>query len=555
MMWKYVAAGVWLSLFGAASSSVVAAEKPADSVFVNGHVYTVDTSHPWASAVAIRAGRFVYVGDDRSARRYVGKTTRVIDLRGRMAMPGIHDAHSHILWAGLAAKYGCKLPPGAFGAVQIGALRECEQRLRPGGWLEAGMFTTDQFPEGRPDRKYLDEAFPDRPVFLHEMTAHNGLANSRALALAGIDSATANPAHGTIVRDADGRVTGELIETATAIVSKHIPPASAEQVRTALDWAVKTCNRFGITSLQEASGSEVLLAALRDMEQARALTLSVAVHIMWGSRTFQRTSDEDALALIQRRAAYKSDHVDVDNIKIWLDGTPTGPYYTYAGVDPVTHAPQLDHVLVAPDVLREAVTRFDAAGLRVKMHVAGAGAAHVALDAIEAARKTNGNSQRRHELAHTALVLPEDMDRMRRLNVTGEMSPALWQVTEYLGNPPEKAWPFKTLANHGVLMTVGTDWVVTDEPNLFPPLQGLLEHGDESIDLPLAVRMYTLNGAIAAGVEKDRGSIEAGKRANFIVLDRNLFEIPAAKIGATRVLSTVFEGNVVYSSNEGALTQ
>jgi hypothetical protein len=233
---------------------------------------------------------------------------------------------------------------------------------------------------------------------------------------------------------------------------------------------------------------------------------------------------------------------------MWIDGSPTPPYFTQADVDEHNQV-ELSRILIAPEKLNEMVTRFDQAGIKVKMHVAGAGAARVALDAIEAARKANPQSSIRHELGHTNLVTGQDIPRFRQLNVVAEMSPSVWHLYgRTLGDPPQPAWQFRTLLEHGVLMTVGTDWVVTPTPNLFPGLQGMLLRGDESIDLPSALRMLTINGAIALGWEKTQGSLEPGKLANFIVLDRNLFEVPATDVSETSVLKTVFEGKVVYEA-------
>jgi hypothetical protein len=529
---------------------------PADTVHVNGRVYTVNESTPWAQAVAIRNGRFVYVGDDSHAREFVGPSTELVNLQGRFVMPGIHDAHSHLLWAGLTAKFGCKLPGGAFGQPQIAALRKCAASLRPEEWLVGGLFSPDQFPGGKPHRKYLDEAFPDRPVYLSESSLHNGLANSRALELAGINAATPNPHNGMIVRGPDGQLTGELVEAAIRMVKKQIPAPSPEQVRSVLEWAVGVANRSGITSIEEPSGDEVLLQGLQDLESRRVLTLDIAVYLMWGGQTFQSTSDSEVQTLIERRKKYQSAHVHPDGVKIWLDGAPTPPYYTEADLDPITKTARPEHLAIAPDQLNEAVRRFDAAGLQLKMHVAGAGAARVALDAIEAARKANLRSTVRHQLAHNNLIALEDMDRMKKLNATAEMSPALWQIMgATLLNPPQKAWQFKSLKARGMLMTMGTDWGLLDEPNLFPPLQGTLAHGDESIDLPFAIKMATLNGAVAVGAERDRGSIQVDKQATFIVLDRDLFAVKPADVGATKVLTTVFEGRVVYSADGGDRAQ
>jgi predicted amidohydrolase YtcJ len=534
--------------------ALACAEPPADSVWRNGRIHTVDEARPWATAVAISDGRFVYVGDDAGAARYIGATTRVVDLTQRLVLPGFHDAHGHLLMGSLAARVQCRIPPGEFGDSQISALRGCEKKLGPEDWLVAGMFSTSQFPDGKPDRRHLDAAFPNRPVFLHEMTAHNGLVNTKALEIAGVDTDTPDPFGGKFVRDATGRVTGELIETATAPFRKLFPKVSLEQRRDALAWAIRLYNRWGVTSIQDAMSDLPLLEALQDLEQRGLLTADVETHLLWGSKTFLVTNDAETDALIDGRSKFRSRHVEVDNIKILIDGTPTAPYYTEAGVDAATHAPRLEHVLVPPDQLRNAVIRFDEAGMRVKMHVAGAGAAHVALDAIEAARRANPTGTRRHELGHTNLVLESDMDRMRALNVTGEMSPTVWHLYgPTLGNPPMRAWQFRTLSAKGVMMTVGSDWPVSTEPNLFPALQGLLFHGDESIDLASALRMVTINGAIASGKQRERGSIETGKRANFIVLTKNIVDGPMNEIEHAAVASTVFEGVVVYDQDSAPM--
>lgn len=524
----------------------LAHSETADSVYLNGDIFTVSNAQPWAQAVVIKDKRFVFVGANEGARKYIGKDTEVVDLQGKMAMPGLHDAHTHLLWAGQSLLYWCDVPGGPIGSELIAALKECAKGLKKDQWLIAGLYFSEQFPDARPDRKYLDKIFPDTPVFMYESSVHNGLVNSRALEIAGVDESTPAPLGGELIKDDTGRLTGELVEAATALVTGHIPSyTSVENIR-ALQKAVQLNNEYGITSVQDASGNRELLETLSRLEHDGKLTLDVAVHLMWGSPKFNKEPAAEVDELIADHEKYQSAHVNTDNIKMWLDGTPTGPYFTQADIDQNNQV-ESERLLIPPNSLNDAVARFDKSGLKVKMHVAGAGAAHAALDAIEYARRRNSPSLIMHDLAHTGLVTEADMDRMRELNVVGEMSPALWQtVGGYLGDPPQRVWQFRTLSDKGVLLTIGTDWVVTPTPNLFPALEGLLDYEDESLDLISAIRALTINGAISTGRGDIMGSIEPGKLANMIVLDRNIFEIQRQEISETGVDMTLFEGHRVY---------
>ena len=195
--------------------------------------------------------------------------------------------------------------------------------------------------------------------------------------------------------------------------------------------------------------------------------------------------------LINNRKQFASEHVNVDFVKMWIDGSPTPPYFTEGGIDLETEKVDLKNILIAPAELNNFVVRLDKMGIKIKMHVAGAGAAHVALDAIAAARQANPRSGIIHELGHTNLLIPSDFPRMKDLNVSGDMSPTIWHLYgPTLGNPPLPAWQFRTLHENGVLMTIGTDWPVTDEPNVFPAIQALLDRGYESLGLACRTEQF-----------------------------------------------------------------
>lgn len=175
----------------------------------------MDDSRPWAQALAVDGGRLVFVGDDQGVEQYIDPDTEVIDLDGRMVMSGIHDAHTHLLWAGLTLNYGCQFPSDVTFDAMLAKLKECAAGRPEGEWLVAGLFSYDQFPANKPHRSYLDEVFPDTPVYLREGTFHHALVNSKALELAGIDENTPAPYGGEIPGDKAGRLTGELVETAS----------------------------------------------------------------------------------------------------------------------------------------------------------------------------------------------------------------------------------------------------------------------------------------------------------------------------------------------------
>lgn len=533
-------------------NSVICSAQTADMVYVNGRIYTVNEKQPWAQALAIKGDRFAYVGDNKTAKTHIGASTKVIDLQGRMAMPGIHDAHTHLLWAGLQLNYGCQFPDKAGVKQMLSKLKECEKLLKQDEWLVAGLFYASQFPHNKPNKKYLDEVFPDRPIYLQEGTFHHALVNTRALELAGISKGTPDPFGGKLVRDEQGELTGELVEMATTLVTPLLPKNSAQRNLDAVRWAVEKNNEYGITTVQDASGTIETLETLNALDKEGTLTLRVATHLIWGTPKFDGFDRKRQEQLINDRQQYASGHILVDFVKMWIDGSPTPPYFTEAGVE--NDEVNLQHILIPPKDLNTMVIKLDRMGIKIKMHVAGAGAARVALDAVEAARGANPDSHLRHELGHTNLVTPQDIPRMSQLNVVGDMSPSVWHLYgRQLGKPPQDAWEFKTLLDHGVVMTVGTDWAVTAAPNIFPALEGMLQREEQSIDLVSAIKTMTINGAISLGWEDTSGSIEAGKYADFIVLDRNLFDIPLTDIGETRVLKTVFEGETVYQSRSAKL--
>ncbi len=522
-----------------------------ETLFWNGRIYTVDAGQPWAEALLVRDGRIAAVGPLERVGAVARPGCTREDLRGRFVMPGIHDAHIHLLWSGLKFRSECRLRPGAGARDIVEDLCTCAKCLggRLSGWIVGGEVNPNLFAPGTLDRAFLDEAFPEAPVYLYDYSIHHAFVNSRALAAAGIDATTADPYGGRIVRRAgSSEPTGELVERATWAVKRAIPPYPDEVYRDAVIWAVGMANRFGITSVQEASAALPELQALAEMERRRALSVRVAAHLVWQEESFGGGKSRDELErLIATREEFASEHVRTDFVKCWLDGAPLPPHFTHCGIDPETGDVDYSKLLISEDELFEGLQRFDREGVTLKIHCGGEGAVRIALNAIERVRDKQ-QSGITHEIAHAGFVHPQDLPRLAPLNAVAEMSPAIWhyQGPEFAGLAA--GFKFRSLRRAGATMTIGSDWIITPDPNLFPALQGILERGAESVDLADAIEMMTLNGARATARDAQSGSLAPGKWADFIVLDRNLFEIPASAVGETRVLQTYFEGRRVFDA-------
>lgn len=520
----------------------------ADVIYTNAEIYTQDPERPWAKAVAIRDDKILAVGSDREIENFINAETEFVDLQGKMVMPGIHDAHTHLEWSGIFMHHECTLPENANPELIVEVLKRCDAR-RPGGWITAGLYSPFVFDEAQVSNKFLNEAFPNTPVYLTDYSVHHGLANAKALELAGINENTSDPDGGIIVRDpVSGVATGEVVETATSLVQRVIPAYDRDVYHDALKWAVQICNQYGITSVQEASATRRELEILNELDSKDELGLRVSAHLVWQYEHFADARLDEIRLLRQERARYQSPRVDTRFIKFWLDGAPLPPNFTHSDLDEAGEV-EAGKLLYSQDELNKIVASLDRQGLVAKMHVAGKGAARTALNALEYTRRTNGDSGLLHELAHAGFVHDKDMARMKELGAVAELSPAIWQLNLPGLDLASNAFMFRSLQANEVPMVVGSDWIIIPTPNLFPALEGMLLRQEESIDLVTALAAMTINGARVTRQDHLIGSIEPGKYATFIVLDRNLFKIPVDEISETSVEMTVFEGRVVYRAN------
>ena len=548
-------------------------ESPADLILNHAQIRTPTG---WVEALAIRQGIIVAVGDDAALEGYRGKATRVLDLHGETVLPGLHDLHVHPMYAGSTARQ-CRIPQGSGLGETQALLKQCATRAGQDQWVVGGQWDAPAL--GRiPDRRDLDEVSAGHPVYLEDTSGHSVWVNSKALALSGVTRSTANPPGGIIERDSSGEPTGILRESATALVSEHIPKPTVEELRSALKSSLDAMLSFGITSYTEAavgfvSGPDRELEAYAQLADAGEIRQRVVLCITWSP------NDPDSERAIEMRNFYARSNIAPKCVKIFLDGVPTDSH-TAAMLGPYAQpipgrndrAARYGLLLVKQDVLNAAVTRFDRMGLTVKFHAAGDAAVRAGLDAIAAARKANGFSSQMHNVGHCTFVDPADIARARSIGATFEVSPYLWgptpintAITAAVGPVViRRVWPVREMLAAGALVVPGSDWSVVPSVNPWPAIETLVTRrspeggpesfgGDESISLSEAINLFTDNASRQEGMADRVGRIDVGMLADVIVLDRNPYRIPVSNVHGTKVLMSFIGGELAYAAGDSTV--
>jgi len=557
-----------LALLAVTPCSAAAAAEPASLILRDGHIRTASG---WVASMAVRNGVIVALGTSQDLQALSSPGTRVVDLAGATVLPGLSDVHVHPLFAGLMEQR-CKISQGSSLAQTRTAVKACIGKAEPDAWITGGQWDAPAL-GGVPNRAVLDRIAPRQPVYLEDTSGHSAWVNSRALQIAGITRTTANPEGGIIERGPGGEPTGILRESATELVSRHIPKPTPETTRAALQWSLREMLSFGITSYTEAAvgfaaGAERELQAYADLADANVIKQRVTLCITWAPG---QPETDQAIAV---RNLYARNRVSPSCVKIFLDGVPTDSH-TAAMLEPYTgsihgredEASKRGMLLVNQDVLNAAVTRFDQMGLTVKFHAAGDAAVRAGLNAIEAARKANGFSGLMHNVGHCTFVAREDIARARAIGATFEVSPYLWgpspindSITEAVGDDViRRVWPVREMLESGALVVPGSDWSVVPSVNPWIALETLvtreLPGGSaksfgkaEAITLPQALDLFTVNAARQARQSNLVGRIEVGMAADLVVVDRNPYEIPATQIHEVRVRQTYVAGEAVFDA-------
>ncbi len=541
---------------------------PADLVLTGGVVHTFDAARSRADAVAIRDGRIVAVGPAADVRRFTGPATRTVDLGGRLVLPAFHDAHVHPMSAGVELGQ-CNLNDLPSAAATLDAIRACAAGNERRPWLIGGGWLLTTFPAGQPRRQELDAITGNVPAAFSSSDGHTVWVNSAALAAAGITRATRDPEAGRIDRDARGEPTGLLREGATDLVSRVIPATTPEEYEAGLVRALAQMNRYGIVSFQEASAREPMVDAYRAV--ARQGRLTARAHLSLYADPRQDATQVDRF--VAARTAVVEPGLTAGAVKIFVDGViEAATAYVIEPYLPVKgEAPARPRGLpnFTDQALAALVTRLDREGFQTHMHAIGDAGIRQGLDAIEAAARTNGARDRRPHIAHIQLFHPADISRFATLGVVANMQP-LWAyrdsfittLTEPRLGPERSKWlyPFRALQTAGARLAGGSDWSVSSV-NPLDAIEVSVTRKDvgaaddtpawlpeQRLDLETAIAAYT-SGSAYVTFEDESGSLETGKLADLIVLDRNVFEGPARQIHDARVLWTLLEGREVFRAD------
>jgi hypothetical protein len=563
----------------------------AQLVFAGGAVYTADGSRRRmvqatagdgspASSVAVVGGRIEAIGSagDPLIQELIGPATEVIDLRGRALLPGFQDAHVHPAFAGVTM-IGCNLMGAASLDDALARIAAYARQHPEREWIAGSGWRMEWFPGGTPDRQMLDRVTGGRPAYLSNRDGHGAWANTRALELAGLDACTPDPADGRIEREADGAPQGTLHEGAATLVGDLVPELTFDERLAGLLLAQEHMHARGITAWQDAIvgdylGSPDPLPVYLAAAASGQLTARVEGALWW-----DRARDGSQLPdILARRERGRGPRFRANTVKIMQDGVAENftagmlePYHDPTGCHP--HGSGLSYV--DPVALLGYVTQLDALGFQVHLHAIGDRAVREALNAIEAARTANGWTDNRHHVAHLQVVHPDDVRRFAELDVTANMQ-GLWAAHEpqmdeltipFIG--PERTarqYAFGDLLRAGARLAAGSDWAVSSANPLRAihvavnrSLQGATGTEAEpflpgqSLELDEALAAYTIGSAYVNHLDDETGTIEVGKLADVVVLDRDPFEAPKSEIGSTSVLATFVQGEPVYLPTAGGV--
>ena len=534
---------------------------PITSAVVNARVWTGDSALPWAEALAVRGDTLAAVGTNADIRGLASGVTP-IDAGGRLVLPGFIDTHVHFLLGGLRLA-SVQLRDARTRDEFVSRIKAFAATVPAGTWITGGDWDHSLWGGDLPSRDWVDAATPNHPVWINRLDGHMSLANSAALKAAGVTRATGDMAGGEIVRSANGEPTGLLKDNAMALVDKVAPEPSPEMRRRALAAAMRYVAERGVTTVHDMSTG----AAWDDMalyaERRKANSLQTRIYSMVPLAQWERLRDVVARREFGGADGLGDDWLRIGGLKGFVDGSLGS--HTAAFNEPFKDAPADRGLLVnTPDDLYRWISGADKAGLHVMVHAIGDRANGLLLDTFARVGTENGRRDRRFRIEHAQHLAPRDITRFAALNVIASMQPyhaiddGRW-AEKYIGERINTTYAFRSLIDAGATIAFGSDWFVAPPT----PLEGIYAAvtrrtldaknpagwvPQQKITVAEAVRAYTANAAFASFDETRKGTLSKGRLADFVMLERNIFDIAPEEIAAVRVRMTIVGGKSVFDS-------
>lgn len=542
----------------------------ADAVIRHAQVYTVDVARPWAEAIAIKNDRIAWVGDEKAAQSYIGPSTKVVDARGKLVLPGFIDSHFHVLLGG---------NPDVLRIENGDSLAEIQRQVKEFAkkrpeltWIEVEGWNYSAFPNGTlPTWKDLQGLTGGRPAFLVAYDYHTIWMNREALKAFGITRKTDNVIFAEKLEkdpktgEPTGIVTGfgstGLSEDAEAELRKHLPSHADGQVERGVQWNMNQAVKVGITTVVDPQSYLEDLDIFERLRKEGKLPARLQVALFHRRGTTEATLQQFDAA----RQKYNDDWLRVSAVKLYIDDVIEP--HTAAMLQPYADRPDTNGELdYPPDEFKEVVARLDRMKFQVFIHSIGDRGIRTALDAIEYAENQNGPRDRRHEMIHIECLNEKDIPRFKQLGVIACMQPRhcapdiTGQWAKAVGPARWKyAWAFRSLRDSGATLAFASDWNVAEMDPLIGIYTALTRKGldgnpdggwvpEQTVDLETAIRAYTINGAYANFVEQNRGSIAKGKYADLVMISDDLFKISADKIKDAKVIWTMVGGKEVWKA-------
>ncbi|MBA7650518.1 N-substituted formamide deformylase [subsurface metagenome] len=529
----------------------------ADLVLLNGSVWTVNPDQPWAEAVAVKEDKILEVGSTSEIRKVVGNETKIIDLNGDLVLPGFIDSHTHFLDGGFSI-LSIDLRDVKSKEEFVDRIKRRAGELEKGEWILNGNWDHQSFdPPELPRKEWIVDAALHNPVCINRYDGHMVLANSRALEIAGITKDTPSPEGGEILKDRrTGEPTGILKDAAMGLVMKHIPEPSLKAKLKAAQIALGRAVECGVTSVHDmayAGNIEVYQELLKEDKLTSRLCVYISIEEM------------DRYQKLRLSIPAENTFLKIGGLKGFVDGSlgsSTALFFEPYADDPDKTG--LLHSQMFPEgIMERRIMEADRAGLQVAVHAIGDKANHVLLDIMERTITQGGERDRRWRIEHAQHLLPGDMERMARLRIIASVQPyhaiddGRWAEKKIGRERCKTTYAFQSLLEKGAVLACGSDWTVAP----LDPLTGIYAavtrrtldgrhpegwFPEQKISLEEAVKGYTLNGAYAEFSESIKGSVEAGKLADLVVLTQNIFDIPPEEIRNTRVHMTIVSGKIVF---------